>query len=80
MQGVFHIDGSVIAADVLMRGEPNSVVCHFASKPSAETVEFSGSTSPAKLGDGQDERNTAAISLPAGPRRTGPCRAGSPVP
>src|SRR5262249_432542 len=46
-------------------GEPNSVVCHFASKPSGEMDEFSGSTSPTKLGDGQDERNTADISLAA---------------
>src|ERR1044072_6553666 len=66
MQGGFHIAGSGLALAVVMRGEPNSVVCHFASKPSAETVEFSGSTSPEKLGDGQDDRNTADISLAAG--------------
>src|SRR5262249_35769485 len=65
MHGVFHIDGSVTALAVVMRGEPKSVVCHLASKPSSETVEFNGSTSPAKLGEGHDERNTADISLAA---------------
>ena len=49
-----------------MRGEPNSIVCHFASKPSAETVEFSGSVLPVKLGLGQDERNIAASLLAGG--------------
>ena len=34
-----------------MRGEPNSVTCHFASKPSDETSELSGSVLPLKLGD-----------------------------
>ena len=48
-----------------MRGEPNSVVCQFASKPSGETVEFSGSVLPLKLGLGHGERNVAASSLPA---------------
>ena len=61
----FHSAGSMIARGPVMRGEPNSVVCQFASKPSAETVESSGSVLPPKLGDGQDDGTTAASSLPA---------------
>ena len=53
MVAPFHIAGSMIAAEAAMRGEPNSVVSQFASKPSGETLELSGSVLPPKLGDGQ---------------------------
>jgi len=55
----------MIADEATMRGEPNSVTSHFASKPADETSELSGSVLPPKLGDGQLERNAAATSLPA---------------
>src|SRR5690348_12582712 len=57
-----------------MRGAPNSLTCHFASKLDAVMVEDQGSVLPMKLGLGQSERNVAARSLP-------PCRKQSePVP
>ena len=48
-----------------MRGEPNSIVCQLAWKPSAEMVELIGSVLPLKLGLGHGERTVAASSLPA---------------
>ena len=46
-----------------MRGEPNSVACQFASKPSAETLEF--------------ERQRVAAEARATARASGPSRASS---
>src|SRR5215207_6708691 len=48
-----------------MRGDPNSIVCQLAWKPSGEIVESIGSVVPLKLGLGHGERNVAASSLPA---------------
>src|SRR5258708_7898195 len=74
MLAPFQNAASMIVGEVTMRGEPNSVVSHFASKPADETSEVSGSVLPPKLGDGQLERNVAASSLPAF------CIASEPVP
>src|SRR5258708_37637346 len=70
----FHICWSMMEAAAVIRGEPNSMTCHFESKPSAVTVELSGSVLPVKLGEGQAELNFAAISLPAN------CTLNEPVP
>src|SRR5437868_14316384 len=64
MVGPFHIALSITNGDAVTRGAPNSLVCHFASKPSGVTDEDSGSVLPMKLGDGQGERKVAARSLP----------------
>ena len=64
----------MIAAEAVMRGEPNSVVSQFATKPSGAMLELSGSVLPPKLGDGQDDWNLAASSLPAN------CTVNEPVP
>src|ERR1044072_418741 len=74
MVGPFHIVPSMMPFEDVIRGEPNSMVCHVASKPSAETVEVSGSVLPLKLGLGHGERNVAASSLP------GYCTVNEPVP
>src|ERR1700736_1913442 len=72
--GPFHIALSITNGEAVMRGEPNSLTCQFASNPSGVTDEDSGNVLPMKLGDGHADWNTAARSLP-------PCRKQSePVP
>src|SRR6266567_1487271 len=68
----FHICWSMMVLAAVMRAEPNSMICHFASKPSAATEELSGSVLPVKLGEGHGELNFAAISLPANRRLNEP--------
>src|ERR1044072_4157193 len=65
MLGPRNIAASKMLCEASMRGEPNSVVCHFASTPSAVTLESIGSVLPLKLGLGQVERSVATNSLPA---------------
>ena len=61
----FHIVESKTLTEDAMRGEPNSIVCQFASNPSGDTADFTGSVLPLNFGLGHDERNVAASSLPA---------------
>src|SRR5437016_5918373 len=65
--GPFHIALSITKGEAAMRGEPNSLTCHLASKPSGVTEEESGNVLPMKLGLGQVDWNAATRSLP-------PCR------
>src|SRR6267378_3096272 len=74
MVAPFHICWSMMVLAALMRGEPNSMICHCAVKPSAATDELSGNELPVKLGEGQGALNFAAISLPAN------CTLNEPVP
>src|SRR5262245_31138887 len=68
MSAPFQIAGSTITDDSVGCGAPNAMVCQWASKPSAVTVDVTGRTSPRKLGVGQDDRRVASRSLP--PKRT----------
>src|SRR5207344_1417366 len=74
MVGPFHIALSITKGEAATRGDPNSLACHFASKPSGVTDEDNGRVLPMKLGEAHGDRNVAARSLP-------PCRKQSePVP
>src|SRR6266550_4185498 len=74
MVGPFHIALSTTKGDAVTRGEPNSLACQRASKPSAVTADDDGKVLPVKLGLGQVDLNAAISSLP-------PCRKQSePVP
>src|SRR4051795_3698502 len=82
----FHICWSMMVLAAVMRGEPNSMTCQFASKPSALMEESSGSVLPVKLGDRHGELNLATISLPGNwtlnepvPRRLTPALKGTRV-
>src|ERR1051325_5000899 len=59
-----HIEQSHTPAADTMRGEPNSMLCQLASKPSGVTVEFTGNVLPLKLGLGHGEEIFATSSLP----------------
>src|SRR5258705_8624502 len=64
MVGPFNIALSTTKGDAVTRGEPNSLACHRASKPSAVTDDDSGKVLPMKLGLGQVDLNDATNSLP----------------
>src|SRR5215813_801243 len=63
MSAPFQIAGSTITDDSVGRGALNPMVCQWASKPSAVTVDVTGRMSPRKLGVGQDDRMVASRSL-----------------